>query len=466
METNEVKELTPTEEILEIICSGQSDQQIRDALDDYHENDIADVLPLIDKETRERLYRILGVERLSEVFTYIDDVSEYLDELPLEEAADVLENMDADDAVDALEDIENEDQRQQLMSMMDDESSEDIRLIKSFDSDEIGSIMTTNYVSIPETYTIKEAMRSVVRQAHENDNINTIYIEDSHGKYAGAMELKDLIIARDYVPLESIVSKSYPSVRATAKISDKIEQLKDYAEDSIPVLNDDDEIIGAITADDLIEAVDDEMGDDYAKLAGLTAEEDLNEKLSDSMKKRLPWLIALLGLGMVVSTVVGMFESVVSQVALIVCFQSLILDMAGNVGTQSLAVTIRVLMDEKLKTKEKVELIFKEIRIGMANGTLLGVLAFVCIGGYIMIVKGKPLHYAFAISACVGVALLVAMIISSFVGTVIPMFFHKINVDPAVASGPLITTINDLVAVVVYYGLAWILLINIMQVVS
>ena len=187
METNEVKELTPTEEILEIICSGQSDQQIRDALDDYHENDIADVLPLIDKETRERLYRILGVERLSEVFTYIDDVSEYLDELPLEEAADVLENMDADDAVDALEDIENDDQRQQLMSMMDDESSEDIRLIKSFDSDEIGSIMTTNYVSIPETYTIKEAMRSVVRQAHENDNINTIYIEDSHGKYAGAM---------------------------------------------------------------------------------------------------------------------------------------------------------------------------------------------------------------------------------------------------------------------------------------
>ena len=159
METNEVRELTPTEEILEIIRSGQSDQQIRDALDDYHENDIADVLPLINKETRERLYRILGVERLSEVFTYIDDVSEYLDELPLEEAADVLENMDADDAVDALEDIENEDQRQQLMSMMDDESSEDIRLIKSFDSDEIGSIMTTNYVSIPETYTIKEAMR-------------------------------------------------------------------------------------------------------------------------------------------------------------------------------------------------------------------------------------------------------------------------------------------------------------------
>ena len=460
METNEVKELTPTEEILEIICSGQSDQQIRDALDDYHENDIADVLPLIDKETRERLYRILGVELLSEVFTYIDDVSEYLDELPLEEAADVLENMDADDAVDALEDIENEDQRQQLMSMMDDESSEDIRLIKSFDSDEIGSIMTTNYVSIPETYTIKEAMRSVVRQAHENDNINTIYIEDSHGKYAGAMELKDLIIARDYVPLESIVSKSYPSVRATAKISDKIEQLKDYAEDSIPVLNDDDEIIGAITADDLIEAVDDEMGDDYAKLAGLTAEEDLHETLLQSMKKRMPWLVLLLGLGLVVSSVVGIFEAIVAQVAIVMCFQSLILDMAGNVGTQSLAVTIRVLMDENISGKQKLQFVLKEMRVGGANGFLLGTLTFVCVGFYLHFAKGLDYGYSFTVAGCVGLALFLAMIISSLIGTIIPMFFHKIKVDPAVASGPLITTVNDLVAVVTYYGLVGVLLIG------
>ena len=460
METNEVKELTPTEEILEIICSGQSDQQIRDALDDYHENDIADVLLLIDKETRERLYRILGVERLSEVFTYIDDVSEYLDELPLEEAADVLENMDADDAVDALEDIENEDQRQQLMSMMDDESSEDIRLIKSFDSDEIGSIMTTNYVSIPETYTIKEAMRSVVRQAHENDNINTIYIEDSHGKYAGAMELKDLIIARDYVPLESIVSKSYPSVRATAKISDKIEQLKDYAEDSIPVLNDDDEIIGAITADDLIEAVDDEMGDDYAKLAGLTAEEDLHETLLQSMKKRMPWLVLLLGLGLVVSSVVGIFEAIVAQVAIVMCFQSLILDMAGNVGTQSLAVTIRVLMDENISGKQKLQFVLKEMRVGGANGFLLGTLTFVCVGFYLHFAKGLDYGYSFTVAGCVGLALFLAMIISSLIGTIIPMFFHKIKVDPAVASGPLITTVNDLVAVVTYYGLVGVLLVG------
>lgn len=463
MEPNEMNTLTRAEEILQIIQSGKTDEEIRDALDDYHENDIAEALQELDTEGRKKLYRILGVERVSEIFTYIDDVSEYLEELPLEQAADVLENMDADDAVDALEDLDDEEQKQKLISMMDEDSTEDIRLIQSFEEDEIGSMMTTNYVTIPERFTIKEAMRSVVKQAHHNDNINTIYVVDQDGKYAGAFELKDLIIARDYVPLDDIVSKSYPSVQAKAKISDVIEDLKDYAEDSIPVLNDDEEIIGVITADDIIEAVDDEMSEDYAKLAGLTAEEDLQESLKESMRKRMPWLVLLLGLGLVVSSVVGMFETVVSQIAIVMCFQSLILDMAGNVGTQSLAVTIRVLMDESLTGKQKLELVFKEMRIGLCNGALLGILSFVLIGLYIYLFKGKTLVFAYAVSGCIGVALLLAMLISSAVGTCIPLFFKKVGVDPAVASGPLITTVNDLVAVVTYYGLGWVFLIGILH---
>ncbi len=460
METNEMNQMTRAEEILEIFRSGKSSEEIREALADYHENDIAEALLQLDSEERKKLYHIFTVEQLAEIFTYIDDVSEYLEELPIEEAADVLEHMDADDAVDALEDIEDEDQRRRLIAMMDEEATEDIRLIRSFDDDEIGSLMTTNYVSIPETFTIKEAMRSVVRQAHENDNINTIYITDAQGHYAGAMDLKDLIIARDYEDLENIISRGYPSVQATEKISDTIEQLKDYAEDSIPVLNEDGEILGVITSDDIIEAVDNEMGDDYAKLAGLTAEEDLNEPLKESMKKRLPWLILLLGLGMGVSSVVGIFESVVQQVAVVMCFQSLILDMAGNVGTQSLAVTIRVLMDENISGKEKLHFIGKEMRIGGTNGLLLGSLAFVFVGIYLHIAKGMAYGYGFRVAGCVGLALFLAMIISSLIGTVIPMFFHKIKVDPAVASGPLITTVNDLVAVVTYYGLAAVLLLG------
>ena len=181
------------------------------------------------------------------------------------------------------------------------------------------------------------------------------------------------------------------------------------------------------------------------------------------MRKRLPWLAALLVLGIGVSAVVGIFEDVVKEIAIIVCFQSLVLDMAGNVGTQSLAVTIRVLMDEKVSAKEKLQLIFKEVRVGFSNGLLLGCFSFLFIGLYIHFLKGYPSGFSFGVSACVGIALLTAMVVSSLVGTVVPIVFDKINVDPAVASGPFITTINDLVAVVTYYGLSWVLLINLLH---
>lgn len=275
--------------------------------------------------------------------------------------------------------------------------------------------------------------------------------------------MKDLIVARTYMTLESLITQSFPYVRDHETISECIERLKDYAEDSIPVLNDKNELIGVITAQDIVEVVDDELGDDYAKLAGMTEEAELEESLGESIKKRLPWLVVLLGLSMCVSTVTSLFEGVIAQLAIIVSFQSVILGMSGNVGTQSLAVTIRLLMDENLETKQKIGMIFREMRIGFSNGLILGILSFLLIGAYLCLAKGKSPEYAFAISLCAGIALLMAMTISSIVGTSVPMFFSKIHVDPAVASGPLITTVNDLIGVVTYYGVAWLLLIHIMQ---
>mgnify|MGYP000781781090 CR=1 FL=1 len=325
--------------------------------------------------------------------------------------------------------------------------------------------MTTNYICMKKTLNIRQAMRELIVQAGENDNISTLYVVDENNKFSGAIDLKDLIIARENDDLDDLISYSYPYLLDCEKISDCIEKIKDYAEDSLPVLNDKKEIIGILTAQDVIEAVDDEMGEDYAMFAGLTAEEDLKEPLKDSMKKRLPWLIILLGLGMLVSSVVGIFEQVVTTLPIIMTFQSLILDMAGNVGTQSLAVTIRVLMDESLTGKQKLQLVFKEMRIGFCNGLLLGVLSFAVIGLFIFLFKGKTMMFAFSVSACIGIALLLAMLISSAVGTCIPLFFKKIHIDPAVASGPLITTVNDLVAVVTYYGLAWLLLIHVLHII-
>ncbi len=450
------------EEIVNLVHDTKEIERLLELLEDYHENDIADALELLSEEERGALYDAWGPERTSEILAYLEDAAPIFEEMELETAAEIIENMDSDDAVDILEKIDEE-IGEKLVSLMDDESIRDIRLIQSYDEDEFGSKMTTNFISIKKGLTVRQAMKEMITQAEDNDNIYTVYVCNEDGSFYGAMDLKDLIVAREHADLEDFISQAYPYVYDTDKVSDSLEKVKDYAEDSIPVLDEKNRILGVITAQDIIEVVDDEMGEDYAMLAGLTAEEDLNEPLKDSMRKRLPWLIILLGLGIGVSAVVGLFEAVVDQIAVIVCFQSLILGMAGNVGTQSLAVTIRVLMDENLATSQKVQLIFKEMRVGLCNGLLLGLVSFGFIGLYVWLFKGYAIAFSFAVSGCVGISLLIAMIISSMVGTMVPIVFNKLKIDPAVASGPLITTINDLVAVISYYGLAWVLLINLMQ---
>ena len=439
--------------------------ELSDILSGYHDADIAKIIPELSVEERKKLYAALGVERISEVFAYLEDVEEYFREIGAEKSADILEEMDADDAVDILEQLP-EDYRDIIVEKMDDEAKEDIALITSYEEGEVGSLMTTNFVVIERGLSVKGAMKELIRQSADNDNISTIYVIEPDGTFYGAIDLKDLIRAREGTDLESIITTSYPFVGDHDQISEEIERLRSYSEDSIPVLDEHEKILGVLTATDLVEAVDDELGEDYAKLAGLTEEEDLNEPLFKSVKKRLPWLIALLGFGLIVSSVVGVFQGIVAVIPLVICFQSLILDMAGNSGTQSLAVTIRVLTDESLSGGQKLKFLFKEMRVGFTNGCILGLSAFGLVGGYIILFQGKPASEAFLYSGCVGLALWTAMIVASMVGTLVPMFFTKIKVDPAVASGPLITTINDLIAVVTYYGMAGLLLVNVFHLVG
>ena len=374
------------EELIEIIRAGLSREELVDWLFDYHDNDIADALELLTPEERKRLYSALGAERVAEIFAYLDDGDVYLKELSLKQQAKVISEMDSDDAVDILEEVDD-DTKCKILGMLDKEASEDVQLLLSYDEDEIGSYMTTNFILIHNDLTVREAMRELVKQAGENDNISTIYVVDRAEQYYGAIELQDLIIAREHTELEDLISRSYPYVMDHEKISECIEKIKDYAEDSIPVLLEDRSIGGIITTQDIVEIVDDEMGDDYAKLASLTAEEDLNETTRESIRKRLPWLV------------------------------------------------------------------------------ILTVMALLFLGAYIHLFKGFSLGYSMMISACVGASLVGAMVVSSLVGTLTPIFFKKVGVDPAVASGPLITTINDLVTIVVYYGLVAVVLIDIIHLV-
>lgn len=449
-------------EIITIIRSTLTPKLIKEKIGEYHENDIAAAIDLLKRDERHKLYSILDTQTLADILEYSEQRNNYIDEMGIRKRVDILSCLEVTTAVEYLHQLDKR-QRSMLIDLLEDDLKKEIALSSSFDKDEIGSRMTTNYISIQAEVGVRQAMKELVQQAADNDNISTIYVLDDDSTLLGAIDLKDLIIARESTSLESIIMTSYPYVYANELIEDCIERIRDYSEDSIPVLDENNRLTGVLTAQDIVQLVNDILGEDYAKFAGLSSQEDLQEPLKKSIGKRLPWLVILLGLGMVVSSVVGLFETVVAHLTLIVCFQSLVLDMAGNVGTQSLAVTIRVLMDEHLSGKQKLFLISKESRVGLLNGLILGILSFAFIGLYLFLLKGQSVLMAFSISACTGIALLVSMVLSSIAGTAIPILLKKIKIDPAVASGPLITTINDLVAVVSYYGLAWILLINILH---
>lgn len=446
------------QEILAIVRSNLTPKRMLQELSDYHEKDLALTLPGLTREELARVFRVLPAEVLANVLEYAEDSESYFTRLSIRQKTEVLACMEGPDAAELLAKLGKQ-ERASLLELLPEQTRQELLLISSFDEEEIGSRMSVNFIEIPDTATVKEAMSQLIRQAADKDNISVLYVIDENGTFSGAIDLKDLIIAREDTPLAEITMVSYPYLYAKSPVEDCVPLLSDYSETSIPVLDDENRLIGVVTAQDFVEILGEELGDDYAKLAGLSSEEDLAEPVVQSVKKRIPWLCVLLVMGLGVSATVGLFEAIVAQLPVIMCFQSLILDMAGNVGTQSLAVAIRVLMDTKLSRRQKAALVWKEARIGLINGCLLGVLSFAAIGAYLC-VMGNVGTFAFAVSGCLGVAMVLAMVVSSLSGTLIPIFFKWVGIDPAVASGPLITTVNDLVAVVSYYGLAWLILIQ------
>ncbi|MBQ8393799.1 MAG: magnesium transporter [Clostridia bacterium] len=449
-------------QILSIIRSDCNDEEIKAQLREYHENDIASIFEELETEEKEKLLQILGSEIMSEIVSFLEDAGEYLSEIDADDAAEIIEQMDADDAVEALDDLDEETRSEIFELIEDEEIKEDIELIDSYEDNEFGSRMSTNFISVKRSYTIKETMKALVSEAAENDNIYTIFVVNEDDSFYGVIDLKDLIVARSNVELETLISNTFPFVYDKEIVSENIERLRGYSENMIPVLSvESNKLLGVITSTDIIELVDEEISDDYAKLAAMSSEQKPDESLFASMKKRIPWLIALLFMGLIVSAVVGIFENVVDALPMIVSFQSLILGMAGNVGTQSLAVTVRALgNNEDDSFKKHFIAILKEIRVALLNGIVLGAISFGIVSGYLFIFTAYAGTFILSAAGCVGLAMCFAMAISGLTGAAIPVCLYRFGIDPAVASGPLITTINDLVAVLSYYGLAWALLLN------
>ena len=465
--TSNIQKSDYREELLNIIRQTANDQALREKLSDYHASDIADVLEDLEEAERLNLYNVLDISDLSDVFSYLDEAEAYISELNNYKVADIIDEMDADDAVDLLEQIPEE-QKEAILDLVTEDVKEDVEIITSFDDSMIGSRMTTNYITVARNSSVRSVMKSMIKQAADNDNVQKIFVLNEDETLYGSIDLRDLIVARDGSPIENIISTKHPFFFANALVSDCIEELKNYSEDLIPILDDEMKMIGVITPSDIVEAIHEELSEDYAKFAGLTEAEDLKEPLIKSIRKRLPWLLILLFLGLFISAIIQAFQNnIPPNLIVIYTFQSLVLNMSGNTGTQSLSVTIRVLSDEKLNAVEKLLFVLKELRVGFFNGLIIGVIGFVSIGAYIQFFARSLTAdlgvSGFAISACIGISLLVAMSIASLSGTLVPLLFKKLKIDPAVASGPLITTLNDLVAVCTYYGLSILLFVVLLR---
>lgn len=453
------------QELLELFDAQLAPTELVERLENYHYSDVSDALEQTTAQKRFEIYTALGLERTAEIFSYYENVDAYIGELEPGYAADLLEQMYSADAAYVLSELDEE-QKDAIIELMEEDAQESVKIIESYDEEQIGSYMTDNFIAIPLDSTIKSAMSGMVREAGEHDNIFTLYVVDSEGKYAGAVRLKDLITARKESQFSPLVMTSYPTFYDDELMSDCIEKLKDYGETSIPVLNRKNEIVGVITGENVIEATEEEFADDYAKLGGLTEEEETEEPVLKSIKKRIPWLVVLLFLGLAVSSVVSAFETVIAALPVVVFFQSMILGMAGNVGTQSLAVTIRNLSDvnspEEKKRQRKV--IFKELKLGFVNGLIIGLISFALVLVYLVIKRqeiitgnGYVLTDALLVGAITGASMLASITLAGFIGTIFPLLLSKMHIDPAVASGPFITTVNDIVAVLVYYGLTFLM---------
>ncbi len=252
-----IEERNYTQEIFDLIRKSKNSRLLAQTLTNYHDNDIADALTYLSPSERKRLYKAIGVEATSRIFAYLDeDVDRYFAELENEKAADILEEMDVDDAIDLLEGMD-QNKANELIDLIDSEQKSDIQLIKSYKDNEFGSLMTTNFITIPHGLSIKRSIDHLIEEAKENDNIETVYIVNDDNAFYGALTLRDLLITKKDEDLEEKIILSYPFVYDKEEITDNaIDTLADYSEDSIPVLSKEtNEILGIITSADIVELI-------------------------------------------------------------------------------------------------------------------------------------------------------------------------------------------------------------------
>lgn len=447
-------------EIISIIDRQLNQPKIIDYLDAYHPYDISRACLDIEEEQLSKLLQVLPTSFIAEIFEYFstNEIKDIIHLVDIKRLAEIFTKMDLDLCVDLIRDLKKK--GLEILNHIEPSRKKRVLEILDYSPDEIGSYLNDSFLAVDVNLSIKEAMKFVTETAHLTDYISIVYIVERR-ELIGYIKLKDLISARANESLADVMETRFPKIYLDDDIEYVAKVMQETRESSIPIINEDNHILGVVTHDDLMDIIASSEEEDYTKFAGLS---DYNHDLDTisirkSVKSRLPWLSILLVLSMGTSLILSLFDAHLSSsssgillAARMAVFLPLILDMAGNTGTQSLAVTIRYLSkNEETKSSVLKKMIFRELKTGLIQGFIIGIVVFgmIILTQYTRSNQLETFDYIYAIvTAC---AIWVALIVSTSLGGLIPMVMFRLKIDPAAASGPFITTVSDIVTLSIYY---------------
>ncbi|PKG25559.1 magnesium transporter [Niallia nealsonii] len=415
---------------------------------ELHPYDQASFFKELEKKTKERVFSYLSPNEMAYLFENLEmddwEYQELLATLIPSYVAEMLADMSADDAVDILNALEK-DQAISYLAIMEKEAADNIKALMDYEEDTAGSIMTLEYISIPTDQTVASAMTILKREAPDAETIYYIYAVDKNKRLVGVVSLRSLIVSDNHVLIADIMQERVFSVGVSEDQEDVARKMRDYDFLALPVVDFQQRLLGIITVDDILDVLEEEASEDYSKFAAVSNMDFIDQHPFSAAKKRLPWLIILLFLGMFTASLIGRFEETLNQVAILAVFIPLIGGMAGNTGTQALAVAVRGLATGDLEKENKWKLIAREAGTGIITGLVCGVLVAV-----IVFIWQQDIY----LGMLVGISILGTLIVATIAGAIIPIVMNKFKIDPAVASGPFITTINDIISIFIYFGMA------------
>jgi magnesium transporter len=432
---------------LEQLIQSKNDQQLEALLNDMHHADIAEILDELDFEEATYIFRVLDSDKTAEILLELeDDLREnILSRLSPKEIAEELDELETNDAADIIAELSQDIKAEVISELQDVEHAKDIVDLLRYDEDTAGGIMHKELVKVNENWNVLTCVKEMRIQAENISRVHSIYVVDDEDRLKGRLSLKDLLTTSSRTPISDVYIRKLNSVKVDTEDVEVARIMQKYDLEAIPVVDELGRLVGRITIDDIVDVIKDEADQDYQLAAGISQDVEADDSIMELTKARLPWLVlALLG-GFITVRVLGLFEGAMAEHGNLFFFTPLIAAMAGNVGVQSSAIIVQGLANNTLSGSLFNRLI-KEVSLSLLNGVILASILFV--GSHFL------LNVEIIIGVIVTIALVSVIIIASLIGTFIPLLLDKFGIDPALATGPFITTSNDICGILIYFSIA------------